>query len=105
MDPSAMNVVGPAVACAWLWLLPVVVGWLQTSPNCDEMKLRAKLAALNETEYICRPGDDPAAPPVLARENTNECAIEIWPPHRQPVAPQGEETSGYNFLSLEPTKP
>ncbi|KAJ7861928.1 hypothetical protein B0H13DRAFT_2204331 [Mycena leptocephala] len=81
MDPSNMNVIGPAVACAWLWLLPVVVGWLQTSPNCDEVKLRAKLAALNETEYICQPGDDPAALPVLARQNTNECAIEIWPPH------------------------
>jgi hypothetical protein len=93
---------GVAVACAWIWLLPVVVGWLQTSPNCDEAKLRAKLAALNETQYICRPSDDPAVPPVNAHEITDECAIEIWPPHRQP---EGEETFGYNYVSSELTKP
>ncbi|KAJ7914779.1 hypothetical protein B0H13DRAFT_2324962 [Mycena leptocephala] len=57
MDPSNISVIGPAVACAWLWLLPVVVGWLQTSPNCDEVKLRAKLA-LNKTTYICRSAED-----------------------------------------------
>jgi hypothetical protein len=93
---------GVAVACAWIWLLPVVVGWLQTSSNCDEAKLRAKLAALNETQYICRPSDDPAVPPVNAHEITDECAIEIWPPHRQP---EGEETFGYNYVSSELTKP
>ncbi|KAJ7898067.1 hypothetical protein B0H13DRAFT_1623304 [Mycena leptocephala] len=49
---SANNGMGFAVACAWIWLLPLVVGWLQTSPNCDEVKLRAKVATLNETAYI-----------------------------------------------------
>jgi hypothetical protein len=88
---SANNGMGFAVACAWIWLLPLVVGWLQTSPNCDEVKLRAKLAALNETAYICQSGDDPAAPPVLAHELTDEHAIEIWPPNQQQVAQQGEK--------------
>ncbi|KAF7359877.1 hypothetical protein MVEN_00713300 [Mycena venus] len=77
MTPSTgMDGIGFTVACAWLWLLPVVVGWLQMSPNCDEVKLRAKVAALNETAYICRSGDDPAALPVLAYELTDEHAIE-----------------------------
>jgi hypothetical protein len=66
------------------------VGWFQTSPNCDEVKLRAKLAALNKTTYICRSAEDPAAPPVLAHEITNEYAIEVWPPRRQYVAQEGE---------------
>ncbi|KAJ6571327.1 hypothetical protein B0H19DRAFT_1022813 [Mycena capillaripes] len=53
MDPSNPNIIGPAVACAWIWLLPVVIGWLQTTHNCDEAKIKTKLAALNETRYIC----------------------------------------------------
>ncbi|KAJ7018924.1 hypothetical protein C8F04DRAFT_1149605 [Mycena alexandri] len=92
MDPrSTLNAIGPAVACPWLWLLPVVVGWLQTSPNCDEVQLRAKLAAVNETVYIRRPDDDPVAAPVLSNGITDEYAIEIWPRHRQPEDPQIEE--------------
>jgi hypothetical protein len=90
MDPSNINVIGPAIACAWLWLLPVVVGWLQTSPSCDEVKLRTTLAALNKTIYICQSAEDPAAPPVLAHEITDEYAIEVWPPRRQHVAQEGE---------------
>ncbi|KAJ6495056.1 hypothetical protein C8R45DRAFT_899846 [Mycena sanguinolenta] len=93
MDPSNMNVIGPAVACAWLWLLPVVVGWLQTSPNCDEVKLRAKLAAVNETTYICQPGEDPAASPVLSHQLTDEYAIEVWPPRRQHGAQEDSDIS------------
>jgi hypothetical protein len=89
MDPSALKVIGPAVACAWLWLLPLVVGWLQTSPNCDEAKLRVRVRSLNQTAYIPGPGDDPAEPPVLARGITNDCAIDIWPLHR-PVGAKGE---------------
>jgi hypothetical protein len=94
---ATSGAIGPAVACAWLWLLPVVVGWLQMSPNCDQVKLRAKLAAANETVYICQPGDTPAGPPVLAHEITDEYAIEVWPPHRRSVAPQGKETFQYNY--------
>ncbi|KAJ6595102.1 hypothetical protein DFH09DRAFT_906266, partial [Mycena vulgaris] len=72
MDPTSLNIIGPAIACAWLWLLPLVVGWLQTSPNCDELKLRAELASLNETLYIPEPGNAPSEPQLLAREITDE---------------------------------
>ncbi|KAJ7139138.1 hypothetical protein C8R44DRAFT_847287 [Mycena epipterygia] len=97
MDKTTMNIIGPAVACAWIYLLPLVVGWLQTSPNCDEAKLRAKMASLNETVYIPAPGtgnSPPAAGPVvLARNTTDECAIEVWPPRRHGMTPQGETNS------------
>ncbi|KAJ7892473.1 hypothetical protein B0H14DRAFT_2496590 [Mycena olivaceomarginata] len=104
MDPSNMNVIGPAVACAWLWLLPVVVGWLQTSPNCDEVRLTTKLAALNATAYICPPGDNPA--PVPAHEITDEYAIEVWLPHRQHVDSDSSDESRsppfFNYARMFP---
>ncbi|KAJ7821678.1 hypothetical protein B0H14DRAFT_2599049 [Mycena olivaceomarginata] len=93
MDPSNINVIGPAIACAWLWLLPVVVGWLQTSPSCDEVKLRTTLAALNKRIYICQSAEDPAASPVLAHKITDEYAIEVWPPRRQHVAQEDSDIS------------
>ncbi|KAJ6538101.1 hypothetical protein B0H19DRAFT_861515, partial [Mycena capillaripes] len=99
MDPSNMNVIGPAVACAWIWLLPVVVGWLQTSPNCDEAKIRTKIAALNEIRYICQPGDDPAAPPVPVRDSTAECAIEVWPLHSD-TCDECRSPPFYNFARV-----
>ncbi|KAJ7358275.1 hypothetical protein DFH08DRAFT_734997 [Mycena albidolilacea] len=92
MDPTSMKIIGPAVACAWLWLLPLVVGWLQTSPNCDEVKIRTKLASLNQMVYIPGRGNDPAEPPVLAREITDQCAIEVWPPHRHGASPEDSDT-------------
>ncbi|KAJ7722944.1 hypothetical protein B0H16DRAFT_345001 [Mycena metata] len=78
MDPSSMNIIGPAVACAWIWLLPLVVGWLQNSPNCDESQLRKHLTALNEMFYVSVPPPG-YGPPVLADSLTEECAITVWP--------------------------
>jgi hypothetical protein len=101
MDPASMNVIGPAVACAWLWLLPLVVGWLQTSPNCDEVKLRAKLTSLNQAVYTYVPGNDPAKPSALTLEVTNERAVEVWPPLRNSVAAQGQSTPSCWELSFE----
>jgi hypothetical protein len=87
-----LRIIGPAVACAWLWLLPLVVGWLHTSPNCNEAKIRTELTSLNGTVYISAAvNGDPA---LLASGSTDERAIEIGPPHRQ-------EGGEYSLLARE----
>ncbi|KAJ7586989.1 hypothetical protein C8J56DRAFT_861283 [Mycena floridula] len=68
MDPRSFKVIGPAVACAWLWLLPLVVGWFQTSPNCDEAMLKMKVVALNEMVFIAVGDKESTDLPKLARE-------------------------------------
>ncbi|KAJ7204209.1 hypothetical protein C8J57DRAFT_1407321 [Mycena rebaudengoi] len=85
MDPMAAgtwHIVAPAIACAWLWLLPLVVGWMQISPNCDEEKLKKELAVLNEAVFIAVGDSGSTASPVLARECTDRFPIEVWPPRR-----------------------
>ncbi|KAJ7267903.1 hypothetical protein C8J57DRAFT_1326117, partial [Mycena rebaudengoi] len=85
MDPKAsgsLHIIGPAIACAWLWLLPLVVGWMQISPNCDEAKLKKELAMLNEAMFIAVGDSGSTASPALARECTNRFPIEVWPPRR-----------------------
>ncbi|KAJ7579782.1 hypothetical protein C8J56DRAFT_1104765 [Mycena floridula] len=77
MDPRSYKVIGPAVACAWLWLLPLVVGWFQTSPNCDEAMLKMKVAALNETVFIAVGDKGSTDPPVLVRDGAGCFAIEV----------------------------
>jgi uncharacterized protein with PQ loop repeat len=79
LDEPGMSAIGPAVACAWLWLLAAVVGWMQLSPNCDEVKLKAALASLNQTVYIA--GAGPADDPIKASEVTDHFAIMVWPVH------------------------
>jgi hypothetical protein len=49
---------GQAVGTAWLWLLPVVVGWLQISPRCDNMRLEKAFGRSNRLAYAAT-GDGP----------------------------------------------
>jgi hypothetical protein len=93
MDPKAsgsLHIIGPAIACAWLWLLPLVVGWMQISPNCDEAKLKKELAMLNEAMFIAVGDSGSTASPALARECTNRFPIEVWPPRRSNAHKAGE---------------
>lgn len=46
--PSA----GQAVGALFLWLLPVVVGWLLLSPKCDEQRLEDAVDRTNQLTYV-----------------------------------------------------
>jgi hypothetical protein len=46
------NTCGQSVASIWLWLLPVVVGWLLVSPKCNEERLRNAMLRANLLAYI-----------------------------------------------------
>ncbi|KAJ7217516.1 hypothetical protein C8J57DRAFT_1482897 [Mycena rebaudengoi] len=87
---GSLHIIGPAIACAWLWLLPLVVGWMQISPNCDEAKLKKELAMLNEAMFIAVGDSGSTASPALARECTDRFPIEVWPPRRSNAHKAGE---------------
>lgn len=58
IDPSSAKSVNPSdtqgVGSLWLWLLPIVVGWLQVSPKCDSERLRKEFrdAEISYREHL-----------------------------------------------------
>ena len=49
---NSINSNGQGVGSLWLWLLPVVIGWLQISPKCDSRRLNKAIKRANKLAYI-----------------------------------------------------
>ncbi|EDQ98455.1 uncharacterized protein LACBIDRAFT_335946 [Laccaria bicolor S238N-H82] len=64
---------GLGVGSLWLWLLPIVVGWLQFSPKCDAALLKRAVARANGIAYIAT--DDGKV--VLLKDKTDARAIDL----------------------------
>lgn len=92
MDPQTAYMIGPAVACAWIWLLPLVVGYMQISPNCDETKLKAIVSELNKMyAYVAKDSNSTGSSTAnsnsnlldttaeLAKNQGELFAITVWP--------------------------
>jgi hypothetical protein len=58
---------GQSVGSLWLWLLPIVIGWLQISPKCDEVRVRSAVEKANNIAYRATDTD-----PVLVKKLTEE---------------------------------
>ncbi|KAG2053552.1 hypothetical protein BDR06DRAFT_989810 [Suillus hirtellus] len=43
---------GDATGSLWLWLIPIVVGWLQLSPKCDFRRLQAAYSHADQHAHI-----------------------------------------------------
>ncbi|KAJ3722034.1 hypothetical protein DFJ43DRAFT_674249 [Lentinula guzmanii] len=56
----------------WLWLLPLVVAWLQISPKCDRGRIRKSLQYANEFAYVAVEDSDK---PRRANEISDQRAI------------------------------
>lgn len=69
-----VKVSGQGVGSLWLWLLPIVVGWLQVSPKCDEERLRNAVERANILAYVAV---DSHADPVPARQLSHHRAIYL----------------------------
>ena len=75
-DLQSLNASGEGVGSLgtlWLWLLPIVIGWLQLSPKCDLTRLRQAVDRANSIAYVA----NQASPPIIAQKNSRKHAISI----------------------------
>ncbi|KZP03909.1 hypothetical protein FIBSPDRAFT_968581, partial [Athelia psychrophila] len=49
---NSINSNGQVVGSLWLWLLPIVVGWLQISPKCDMDRVEEAMEEANKIAYV-----------------------------------------------------
>ncbi|KAJ7653260.1 hypothetical protein DFH06DRAFT_1093534 [Mycena polygramma] len=70
---STLNSNGQAVGSVFLWLLPVVVAWLQISPKCDHDRVKEAIRRANELAYVATPNGQP----TRASEVSNRHAISL----------------------------
>ncbi|KAF7358856.1 hypothetical protein MSAN_01225700 [Mycena sanguinolenta] len=70
---SALNASGQAVGSIFLWLLPIVVGWLQISPKCESERLNHALDKANAIAYVAAL----RGAPIRASDRSDARAIYI----------------------------
>lgn len=63
-----INSNGQGTGSVWLWLLPIVVGWLILSPKCDYRRVRDAYHKANKQVFVADP-HDPNAPPTHVTSN------------------------------------
>jgi hypothetical protein len=64
---NAINANGQGIGSLWLWLLPIVIGWLQLSPKCDSIRLLSAIERANRIAYVAT--DDGTSVPVKYTES------------------------------------
>ena len=75
-DSRSLYTNGPGVGSMgslWLWLLPIVIGWLQLSPKCDSTRLDQAVDRANSNAYVANPS--PTSPPIKAESISKKHAI------------------------------
>ncbi|KAF8206843.1 hypothetical protein K438DRAFT_1904917 [Mycena galopus ATCC 62051] len=68
-----LNSNGLTVAFAWLWLLPIVISWLQFGPRCDRLSLYRALVHVNKHAWLATD----IGSPVLASTKSSRRAISL----------------------------
>jgi hypothetical protein len=48
-----------SIGSLWLWLLPIVIGWLQVSPKCDSARLHQAVDRANSIAYVANSTSQP----------------------------------------------
>lgn len=52
-DISAnLNSNGQGVGSVWLWLIPIVIGWLQLSPKCDYVRIKRAMETADAMAFV-----------------------------------------------------
>ncbi|KAJ7661235.1 hypothetical protein B0H17DRAFT_1094317 [Mycena rosella] len=72
---STLNANGQAVGSIFLWLLPIVVGWLQLSPLSDTAKVQQAMERANNIAHVAGDGKD--GKPVPASDVSTKRAISL----------------------------
>ena len=77
---DAQNALNPnrdgfeSIGSLWLWLLPIVVGWLQFSPPCDSIRLYQAVDRANTMAHIANPTSQPIKAEVVFRKRAIDLA-------------------------------
>ncbi|KAG2143384.1 uncharacterized protein EDB93DRAFT_584706 [Suillus bovinus] len=50
--PSNINSNGQGTGSVWLWLIPIVIGWLQLSPKCDYARVRKAMDNADAMAFV-----------------------------------------------------
>ena len=75
LKDSTIYATGEAIGSAWIWLLPIIVGWLQISPKCDSVRLDKAVNRANQMAYVA--GAELHEKPRLARDVAKEYAVSL----------------------------
>lgn len=87
----------PGIGYLWLWLLPIVIGWLQLSPKCDSARLRQAINRANKIVYVATPSGQP----VLASSVSMQRAISLPFPTDDPLRCDEQCTAPiYNYSRI-----
>ena len=70
---NSINATGQGIGSLWLWLLPIVIGWLQISPKCDSIRLSSAVDRANKMAYVVT--DEGVVP--MKQAKTEARAIEL----------------------------
>ncbi|KAJ7698867.1 hypothetical protein B0H16DRAFT_1668837 [Mycena metata] len=70
---STLNSNGQAVGSVFLWMLPVVVAWLQISPKCDHTRVKQAINRANQIAFVATPDGEP----TLASNISTKRAISL----------------------------
>ncbi|KAK7052429.1 hypothetical protein R3P38DRAFT_3306158 [Favolaschia claudopus] len=63
---STLNANGQAVGSVFLWLLPVVIAWLQISPKCDSDRVHQAIDKANKIAYVATLEGEPVLASTLS---------------------------------------
>ncbi|KAJ7856660.1 hypothetical protein B0H14DRAFT_710056 [Mycena olivaceomarginata] len=69
---ETLNANGQGVGSVYLWLLPIVIGWLQLGPKCDSGRLHRAIDRANAEAYVASDRG-----PVPADEVSTDRAISL----------------------------
>ncbi|KAG2110070.1 hypothetical protein BD769DRAFT_98125 [Suillus cothurnatus] len=56
--PSNINSNGQGTGSVWLWLIPIVIGWLQLSPKCDYTRVRKAMDNADAMAFVATDNSD-----------------------------------------------
>ncbi|GLB39631.1 hypothetical protein LshimejAT787_0701410 [Lyophyllum shimeji] len=65
---QSINVNGEGVGSLWIWLVAIVIGWLQISPKCDARRVTQAVERANNMAYVATPTDGPVLASALSRQ-------------------------------------
>ena len=76
---DVLDLFGEGIGISWLWLVPVVYGWIQISPLCDADRLRRIFAQVDRYAYVAVSAPNEEAEPVSKVSKLRGFTIGCYP--------------------------